>query len=324
MRHLLLLLVASLALPAADLTLSPSSGSVVSGQTLTVQVLLAGGPATTRGAQVRLDFDKTRLAYVSALKDAAASDVTINDSVATVNTNGTLKALLDYPAATASSGTLLTVTFTAIASGTATISAVPSSLPYGCRVFDGAYNPVTLNLPAGATAITISAPVAGTLAFSAATYTRTEGNSGSGTATITVTRSGGSAGAVGVNYTSANGTATAGSDYSVANGTLSWANGDAAAKTFTVTVTGDTAVEPDETVLLTLSAPTGGAVLGSSTATLGIVNDDVASQGGGDVAGGGGGGGGGCGMGSGLGLLMLGLMACFARVRSFRRPDGLR
>ena len=51
---------------------------------------------------------------------------------------------------------------------------------------------------------------AGTLQFSAATYSVAENG---GNATITVTRTGGSAGAVGVTFATSNGTATAPSDY---------------------------------------------------------------------------------------------------------------
>jgi hypothetical protein len=120
-----------------------------------------------------------------------------------------------------------------------------------------------------------TAPVIGTLQFSASSYTKAEGNSGSSTATITVTRAGGSAGAVGVSFATSNGTATAGSDYTATNGTLSWANGETGAKTFNVAVQGDTTVEPDETVNLTLSSPTGGATLGNpASVTLTILNDD--------------------------------------------------
>ncbi len=117
-------------------------------------------------------------------------------------------------------------------------------------------------------------PSPGTLQFSLANYSVSEG---AGSATITVTRIGGSAGAVGVSFATSNGTATAGSDYTTATGTLSWADGDASAKTFTVPIIDDTIVEGNETVNLTLSNPTGGATLGApATAVLTIIDNDAA------------------------------------------------
>ena len=117
-------------------------------------------------------------------------------------------------------------------------------------------------------------PPAATLQFSAAGYSVSEA---AATATINVTRSGASGQAVTVNYATANGTAVAGSDYTTASGTLSWAAGDSAAKTFTVPIVNDTAFEPNETVKLTLSSPSGGVALGSpGSATLTILNDDTA------------------------------------------------
>ena len=110
------------------------------------------------------------------------------------------------------------------------------------------------------------------LQFSAANYTVAEKG---GTATISVTRTGGNLGAVSVNYTTLNGTATAGSDYVAASGTLNWADGDASLKTFAVTIKDDALNEVNETVNLTLTNPTGGAVLGGlSSATLSITDDD--------------------------------------------------
>ena len=79
-----------------------------------------------------------------------------------------------------------------------------------------------------------------------------------------------------MSYAASNGTATTGSDYTAASGTVTFADGDAADKTFTVAISNDAVVEPDETVNLALSNPTGGATLGSpNTAILTIINDDV-------------------------------------------------
>jgi hypothetical protein len=125
---------------------------------------------------------------------------------------------------------------------------------------------------ASVTIVDNDTPPAGTLQFSAPTYSVGEAG---GTATITVTRTGGSGGAVSVNYATSNGTATAGADYTAASGTLSWANGDTAPKTFTVGISPDTIQENDETVNLGLGGATGGATLGSQkTAVLTIVDDD--------------------------------------------------
>jgi CSLREA domain-containing protein len=119
--------------------------------------------------------------------------------------------------------------------------------------------------------------VFGSLQFSASDYPDAEDNAGTHTKTITVTRTGGTSGAISVHYATSAGSATTGSDYVETSGDLNWANADATDKTFDVTINGDTTFEPDETVNLTLSSPTGGATLGTpSTATLTITNDDTA------------------------------------------------
>ena len=115
----------------------------------------------------------------------------------------------------------------------------------------------------------------GTLSFSMSSYTVGEGGS---TATITATRSGGSFGSVTVDYATSDGSATAGSDYTASSGMLGWANGDTADKAFTVPITDDSLAEGDETVNLTLSNPTGGATLGTtSSATLTIQDNEPSS-----------------------------------------------
>ena len=77
------------------------------------------------------------------------------------------------------------------------------------------------------------------LNFSAAQYTVAEN---AGNATITVIRSGVVSVPVTVNFATANGTATAGSDYTAASGTLSFAANELQ-KTFNVPITDDSAVE---------------------------------------------------------------------------------
>jgi hypothetical protein len=109
---------------------------------------------------------------------------------------------------------------------------------------------------------------AGLLQFSATNYTVSESGL---MATITVVRTGGSNGVVTVDYFTTNGTALAGLDYSNSLGTLVFSNG-VKSRTFKVPVFEDTLDEPNETLGLVLSNPTGGAVLGArhrATVTLG-------------------------------------------------------
>ncbi|HEV8251466.1 MAG TPA: Calx-beta domain-containing protein, partial [Gaiellaceae bacterium] len=103
----------------------------------------------------------------------------------------------------------------------------------------------------------------------------TEGNSGSKTVTLTVTLSSATSSAVTVNYATANGTATAGSDYTAKSGTLTFAAGTTT-QTISITVGGDKTKEPNETFLVNLSNPTN-ATLGAAQATVTIVNDDGAA-----------------------------------------------
>ncbi|OZA90483.1 MAG: hypothetical protein B7X76_03875, partial [Azorhizobium sp. 39-67-5] len=118
-----------------------------------------------------------------------------------------------------------------------------------------------------------------TLAVSDATVT--EGNSGTKVMSFTVTLSAASSSAVSVAYATSNGTATSGSDYAAATGTLTFAAGETT-KTIQVTVNGDTVVEGNETVNLTLSSPSG-ATIADGAAVGTITNDDTAPATGGAV-----------------------------------------
>jgi hypothetical protein len=102
-----------------------------------------------------------------------------------------------------------------------------------------------------------------------------EGDAGTVALTFTVTRVGGSTGTATVDYATAFGTADAGDVTGMLPaGTLTFADGETQ-MTVTVTVAGDTVVEADETITVTLSAPTGGATLDDATATGTIANDDA-------------------------------------------------
>ncbi|MGI8808457.1 MAG: Calx-beta domain-containing protein [Acidimicrobiales bacterium] len=101
-----------------------------------------------------------------------------------------------------------------------------------------------------------------------------EGNSGTTQATFTITRSGSLAAPSSVVWATADGTATAGSDYvAVAPATVSFAAGEAT-KTVTVAVNGDTVTEADEQFSVKLSSPSEGTAIDDDTGTATVTNDD--------------------------------------------------
>src|SRR5204862_376659 len=102
----------------------------------------------------------------------------------------------------------------------------------------------------------------------------TEGNAGSTNATFTVSLSEASSNTVLVDFFTAAGTATAGTDYTPVNGTLTFTPGQTA-KTITVPVNGDTLFEPDETFFVNLSNPSN-ATIADAQGTGTILNDDAA------------------------------------------------
>jgi reprolysin-like metallo-peptidase family M12B/Calx-beta domain-containing protein len=99
---------------------------------------------------------------------------------------------------------------------------------------------------------------------------------------VPVTLSGPSAGVVTVAYATADGTATAGTDYTAATGTLTFAPG-VTSQNVTVSVISDLLDEANETFFVNLSAPTGGTI-GDAQGVGTIVDDDGASPSGAELA----------------------------------------
>lgn len=99
-----------------------------------------------------------------------------------------------------------------------------------------------------------------------------EGNSGTANATFIATLSQASASTVTVDYATANGTATAGADYTSVSGRLTFAPGTTQLQ-ISVPVHGDTLDESNETFTVSLSAVSG-AVLADASGTGTITDDD--------------------------------------------------
>jgi parallel beta-helix repeat protein len=135
-------------------------------------------------------------------------------------------------------------------------------------IFNGGGNTVSTNSIVSSQ--TTSNP--GSFAFSASACSVNENQ---GSISITVNRTANTNVAASVNFATADGSATAGSDYTTARGTLSFAAGETS-KTFSIPIINDTLVESNETASITLSAPTAGATLANpATATLTIISDDL-------------------------------------------------
>jgi hypothetical protein len=147
--------------------------------------------------------------------------------------------------------------------------------------------------------------------FAASTYAVGEG---APSIALSIERFAGSVGLVTVDYTTADGSAVAGADYTPASGTLRWSDGDSSRRTVQVSILNDAAVETAETVAVVLRNATGGVTIGApALADVTITDDDRAASGGG-----GGGGGGATGL-----LALLGLLGLMALTWARRRAGWL-
>jgi hypothetical protein len=236
----------------------------------TVDTLLPGGEPSLQFSAANFSVSESGgTATITVTRTGSTAEAVTVDYA---SSNGTATAGSDY---TATSGTL---TFNAGESS----KTFPVTIANDTRDENDETVNLTLSNPTGgavlggqssATLTITDDDTAGTLQFSAATYSVNETG---GSATITVTRSGGTASNVTVAYATSNGSATAGSDYTATSGTLTFNAGDTS-KTFSVLIADDSAAEGNETVNLTLSNPTGGATLGAvSAAVLTIVDNEIA------------------------------------------------
>ena len=94
-----------------------------------------------------------------------------------------------------------------------------------------------------------------------------------GQVSIEVTRTGGSAGAVSVEYSATSYGATDGVDFSAVSGRLDWADGDSSPREIVIPILQDTLEESAEHFNVNIQSPSGGAVL-LNTRALMAINDD--------------------------------------------------
>jgi YD repeat-containing protein len=146
---------------------------------------------------------------------------------------------------------------------------LPSQTTVGLVLSNAGGSPApTLGTSSGTLTIIDSHP--GAFAFASSTYSL---NENAGPVVLSVTRSNGMYGPVSVSFSTADGSAVAGTDYTATSGTLSWSDQDTSTKTITVPIINGTVWKPNVTFTVNLSSPTNGSSLGSPTAaTVTIIN----------------------------------------------------
>ncbi len=278
---------------------TPIGTSPLSGSVATLDATLDAGTAHLVTAVYNGDatHDVSTSNTVNQVVDAPT--ISINDVAVTEGNSGTTNATFTV---TLSGPSALTVTVNAAtASGTATsgsdftatgqtLSFPPgtTSLPFAVPVIGD-----TINEPNETFSVNLNSPTNATLLFSQgqgmivnddapppsitiSDVSVAEGNSGTTNADFVVSLSNApSTGqSVTVNFASANGTATAGSDYVANSGSLTFGPGQSNA-TVTFVVNGDATFEADETFFVNLSGAVGGSISDSQGVGT-ILNDDNA------------------------------------------------
>lgn len=208
------------------------------------------------------------LSFVVTLSQATTTTVTVDYATA----DGTATAGSDYAAA---SGTL--VFAPGVTSRTISVGIAGDTFVEGDET-------LLVHLTNAANAALVDAEGAGTItnddvpavvpSISVGDAAAVEGNSGAGSLTFAVTLSAPTTNSVTVDFATADGSASAGTDYAAGGGTLVFAPG-VTSQTITVVVAGDVAIETDETFVVGL-ANASNATIADAQAVGTILDDDVA------------------------------------------------
>ena len=244
-------------LPSGDLTVglslsNPTGGATLGTPSTAVLTIVDDRPILVQfGASAYTDDESTGAAIITVTRSSPAGTST----VAYATGGGTAVPGVEYTAVAGSltfSPGATTTTFTVPLEG---VVNQPGQWTVGLTLSDPAG--ATLGTPGVAT-LNLTAE-SGAVALGAAAVTVPES---SGSAVITVDRVGGASGTVGVSYTTAALSAIPGVDFTPVSGTLTFPPG-VMQQTFTLPVVTNSANPYDATVSISLSSPTGGAVLGS-------------------------------------------------------------
>jgi hypothetical protein len=255
-----------------SVTLSGASGASLGSQTQTTVTVANTDPpqpGTTSLSPSTYSVVEANTSVVVSVTRTSGSDGPVSVQYAT--SGGTATAGTNY---TSVSGTL---NWASGDTGTKTFSVpinqysttLPSQTTVGLVLSNPGGSPApSLGTSSGTLTITDSHP--GAFALASSTYSL---NENAGSVVLSVTRSNGMYGAVSVSFSTADGTAVAGTDYTATSGALSWSDQDTSTKTITVPIINGTVWKPNVTFTVNLSSPTNGSSLGSpTTATVTIIN----------------------------------------------------
>ena len=250
---------------AANATIGTATGTGTITDDDDAPTLSIDSPSVPEG-----DSGSANLTFTVSLSAASGKEVTVDWAEGT--------------GGTATSGT----DYTAITGGTLTFAAGTTSQTFDVSVTGDVLNEsnetvvATLSAPTNAAVSTTAGTGTGTITdddgaptLSIDSPSVTEGDSGSANLTFTVSLDAASGQQVTVQYADAGtGTATSGTDYTaITGGTLTFAVGTTS-RTFDVSVTGDVLDESNETVVVSLSAPTNAAVSTTAGTGTGTITDD--------------------------------------------------
>jgi len=264
--------------------LTPTDDTTFEGdETITIDIdSVSGGSASESGTQqVSITLEEDDAGPTLTISDVTTSDESAANAEVTVTLSPAsgLSATVDYETS----------------NGTATAGADYTSTS-GTLTFDAGDTSKTINVPILADTtdennetitLTLSNAVRATIEDSSSTITITDDDSApslsvndisadedASSGTFTVSLSAASGKDITVDYTTSDGTATAGSDYTATSGTLTISAGDSSG-TVPVTITDESIYEGNETVTLTLSSASN-ASISDSTGTLTITEDESA------------------------------------------------
>jgi ELWxxDGT repeat protein len=248
-----------------------------------------------------LTYERDIAVNVSNVNDANAGTLSFTAPTYSVNENGTTVAAVTVQRTNGSEGFIRANII--LGDGTATAPGDYNAAPLVVEFANGetsktvtipivndtateaneTINLTLTNLQGGATLGTQSTAVltiidndplpAGSLAFASNSYSVNE----NGIPSVTILRTIGSTGAVTVNIVPTNGTAISPGDFNTAPISVSFADGETSKTVALNSLLNDDAInEQTENLILTLSAPTGGAVLGTQqTTNLNILDNDA-------------------------------------------------